>query len=254
MEGTIKTVEQQGKSGAVCLTIIAVLILLGLTIEYWYVAVPIVVLSLAGVISYHFKQEKKRQEIARHRPGPRDPWLNEIAVALAEFGFTEYARNTGNQVAGVAMEGDIRLDADRVFVIITLFASGELARQAEIGLRAKPEIRAAIADGKIIVSAEDLILYVANGRRRVVDEHRLSEVIELVGGIPVGTPRTLAVAPGPQVMWLPPVHNPPRAGAGSFSASADVLDQIKQLAELRDTRILSDAEFEAKKTELLRRF
>ena len=60
------------------------------------------------------------------------------------------------------------------------------------------------------------------------------------------------MAPGPQVMWLPPVPNPPRAG--SFSASADVLDQIKQLAELRDTRILSDAEFEAKKTELLRRF
>jgi hypothetical protein len=32
-----------------------------------------------------------------------------------------------------------------------------------------------------------------------------------------------------------------------------VLDQIKQLAELRDAGVLSEAEFEAKKAELLRR-
>jgi hypothetical protein len=32
-----------------------------------------------------------------------------------------------------------------------------------------------------------------------------------------------------------------------------VLDQIKRLAELRDAGVLSEAEFEAKKAELLRR-
>jgi hypothetical protein len=35
------------------------------------------------------------------------------------------------------------------------------------------------------------------------------------------------------------------------SASGDAIEQIKQLAELRDQGILTDAEFEAKKKQLL---
>ena len=258
---------QQRNSGVGCLTIFAVLIILGLTIEYWYVAVPLVVLSVAGGLTYRSKQQKKQQEIARHRPGPRDPWLNEIAVALAEFGFIEYSRNTGSQVAGVPIEGDIRLDADRFSVVITLFATAELARQAEIGLRAKPEVRAAIADGKTIASAEDLVLYVANGRGGFVDEHRLGEVVQLVGGIPIGPPRTPTVATGTPVTPspasapprpapprpAPPRPAPPRPAPEAPPARGDVLDQIKRLAELRDAGALSEAEFEAKKAELLRR-
>jgi hypothetical protein len=236
-----------------------VLVLIGLTIEYWYIALPLLVLTGAVGLAYHSKQQKEQkqqklreEEIARHRPGPRDPWLNEIAVALADFELTEFARNTGSQVAGVPIEGDIRLDADRFSVIITLFANGELARQAEIGLRAKPEVRAAIAEGKSIVSAEDLILYVANGRGGVVDESRLSEVVQIVSGIPVGPPRTSFVAPAPQAAPAPPPSA--HITAAAPSVSADVLDLIKRLAELRDSGVLSDAEFEAKKAELLRRF
>ena len=218
----------QQKSGFGCLGIIAVLVILGLTIEYWYVAVPLVVLSVAGAVAYRSNQQKKQQEIARHRPGPRDPWLNEIAVALAEFGFIEYARNTGGQVAGVPIEGDIRLDADRFSVIITLFATAELARQAEIGLRAKPEVRAAIANGKTIVSAEDLVLYVANGRGGLVDDHRLNEVVQLIGGIPVGPPRaptvgtTAPVPPPPASASSRPA--PPKPGPEAPAARGDVLE------------------------------
>jgi len=251
------TVAQQQKSGVGCLTIFVFLVLLGLTIEYWYVAVPLILLSVAGGLTYHSKQQKKQQEIARHRPGPRDPWLNEIAVALADFGFIEYARNTGSQIAGVPIEGDIRLDADRFSVIITLFATAELARQSDIGLRAKPEVRAAIADGKTIVSAEDLILYVANGRGGFVDENRLSEVVQLVSGIPVGPPRASTVGTGtpatPPPAFAPARPAPPRPAPEAVPARGDVLDQIKRLAELRDTGVLSEAEFEAKKAELLRR-
>jgi hypothetical protein len=250
-------VAQQQRSGVGCLTIFIVLVLLGLMIEYWYVAVPLVLLSVAGGLTYHSKQQKKQREIARHRSGPRDPWLNEIAVALAEFGFIEYARNTSSQLAGVPIEGDIRLDADRFSVIITLFATAELARQAEIGLRAKPEVRAAITDGKTSVSAQDLVLYVANGRGGVVDEYRLSEVVQIVGDIPVGPPRTPTVATGgpltPPPASAPPRRAPPRPAPESPPARGEVLDQIKQLAELRNAGVLSDAEFEAKKAELLRR-
>jgi hypothetical protein len=250
-------VAQQQKSGVGCLTIIAVLVLLGLTIEYWYVSVPLIVLSVVGGLTYRSNQQQKQQEIARHRPGPRDPWLNEIAVALADFGFIEYARNTGSQVAGVPIEGDIRLDADGFSVIITLLATAEMARQAEIGLRAKPEVRAAITDGKTIVSAEDLLLYVANGRGGFVDEHRLGEVVQLVGGIPVGPPRTPTVGTGapvtPPRASAPARPVPPRPPPEVPPARGDVLDQIKRLAELRDAGVLSEAEFGAKKAELLRR-
>ncbi len=247
---------KQQNSGVGCLTIFAVLVVLGLTIEYWYVAVPLVVLFVAGGLTYRSQQQKKQQEIARHRPGPRDPWLNEIAVALADFGFIEYARNTGGHVTGVPIEGDIQLDAHHFSVIITLFATAELARQAEIGLRAKPEVRAAIADGKTIVSAEDLVLYLANGRGGVVDPQRLSEIVQLVGALPVGPPRPPIVGTGAHTAPppSPPVDPAPsRPVPATPPARGDVLDQIKRLAELRDAGVLSDAEFEAKKAELLRR-
>jgi hypothetical protein len=41
------------------------------------------------------------------------------------------------------------------------------------------------------------------------------------------------------------------APAAAPPAAADPLDQIRKLAELRDSGVLSDAEFEAKKAELL---
>ena len=49
------------------------------------------------------------------------------------------------------------------------------------------------------------------------------------------------------------------AGEGSASpgidsnAAADPLEQLRKLAELRDAGLVTDAEFEAEKTELLRR-
>jgi hypothetical protein len=195
------------------------------------------------------KQVTQQQEIVRDRPGPRDPWLNEIAVELADLDFTEYARNTATQMAGVPIEGNIRLDADRFSVTITLLATAELARQAEVGLRAKPEVRAAIIDGKTIVSAVDVVLYVANGRGGVVDELTLNDVKEVVGDISIGPRRTPVVTTGPPATPAPTPkstpHPPPLKG--------DVLDQLERLAALRDEGILSDQEFEAKKPELLRR-
>ena len=43
-------------------------------------------------------RESHRREITRHRPGPRDPWLNEVTVALSDLEFTETERNTGSQL------------------------------------------------------------------------------------------------------------------------------------------------------------
>lgn len=195
------------------------------------------------------KEIAQQQEIVRDRPGPRDPWLNEIAVELADLDFTEYARNTAAQMDGVPIEGNIRLDADRFSVTITLFATAELARQAEVGLRAKPEVRATIIDGKTIVSAVDVVLYVANGRGGVVDELTLNDVVEVVGDISIGPRRTPVVTTGPLATPVPP----PRPAPQPPPLKGDVLDQLERLAGLRDDGILSDVEFGAKKPELLRR-
>jgi hypothetical protein len=80
------------------------MVLLGLTIQYWYVALPIVVIVALVAIGNARTQRKK----TTHRSGPRDPWLNEVSVALAELGLTEIARNTGSQLGGAPIDGDTR--------------------------------------------------------------------------------------------------------------------------------------------------
>lgn len=247
--------------------IVGALFLLGLIIAYWYVFLPLAIILVVAGLIYRSKQQRKQEYIARHRPGPRDPWLNEIAVALADFEFTEFARNTGAQVGGVPIEGDIRLDAPRFSVVVTLLETADLAHQAEIALRARPDVRNAIADGKTMVRAEGRVLYTANGRGGVVDEARLNEVTQIVDAIPIGpsrvppNPAGLQTLPPPAPLASRPPHaSPPKATVARQPAqpvpqlSTDVLDQIKRLAELRDSGAITSAEFETKKAELLRRF
>ena len=227
-------VEKKGGCLSGCGTALAVMLLLGLTIQYWYVALPIVAIIAPIAISSARTQRKK----AAHKAGPRDPWLNEVAVALVDLGLKEIARNTGAQLGGAPIDGDIGLEEERFVVYVTLFSDQRLARQAEFGLRAKPEVRDAIAKGATAVRTAERIVFVANGRGSVVDEFRLDEVAQLVSRIHVPPPlqRGLTVsaprAPGP---------NP------------DVLEQLRKLGELRKAGVLTDAEFEAKKAELLGR-
>jgi hypothetical protein len=130
------------------------------------------------------------------------------------------------------------LQAERFVVYITLFSDQRLARQAELGLRAKPEVRDAIAKGATAVRAADRIVFVANGRGSVVDEFRLDEVVRVVGRIAV-----------------PPSQQPALAASrpGAPPPDPDVLDQLRRLGELRKAGVLTDAEFEAKKADLLGR-
>jgi Short C-terminal domain len=229
-------VERKGGCMSGCGTALAAMLLLGLTIQYWYVALPIVAIVAVAAISSTKTQRKK----AAHEPGPRDPWLNEVAVALADLGLKEIARNTGAQLGGAPIDGDIGLQADRFLVYVTLFSDQRLARQAELGLRAKPDVRDAIAKGATAVRTADRVVFVASGRGAVVDEFRLDEVVRVVG--PLAVPPPLQVVPTASL-----------SGAASPAPSADVLEQLRRLGELRTAGVLTDAEFEAKKAELLGR-
>ena len=238
-------VEKKGGCLSGCGTALGVLLLIGLAVKYWYIALSILV--LVAVIGLVVNAQKREQ--ARHKPGPRDPWLNEVSVALADLGLTEKARNTGAQLGGAPLEGDIGLEAHRFSVYVNLFATNELARQAEIGLRAMPNIREALVQGKSAIRTVDRVVYVANGRGGAVDDFRLDEVVRVVSPIAVPPARPpVGLAPAPDA-----APNPTPGVAPLGAPSPDALEQLRNLGELYHTGVLTEAEFEAKKAELLRR-
>ncbi len=140
------------------------------------------------------------------------------------------------------------METNRLRVYVTPFSNQLRARQAELGLRANPKIRRALANGATAIKTVDRVVFVANGRGSVVDEFRLEEVIRVVGRIAVPAALTgvaLSVGSGGVVA--------PEAGGVITLPDADALEQLRKLGELRDAGVLTDAEFEAKKTELLGR-
>ena len=246
----IRVVVEKKPSG--CWGVFGVMLLIGLAIEHWYVSLGILVLLVViGAVaqSKQRQQRKLAQANARRRSGPRDPWLNEVAVALAELQLTEVARNTGAQVGGVPIDGDIGLDTDSMSMFVTLFASDELARRAELALRAKPEVRTAESNGHTAIKAQGRVLYTANGRGGVVDEFQFDEVIGVVDKISLPPPllRSTVTAARPV-----PQGGGPRVAPPSVT-EPDALEQLGKLGELRAAGVLSETEFEAKKAELLRR-
>ena len=231
----LRVVVEHRKSRSGCGAALLVMILIALAIKYWYVSIGILV-ALAALAAIASQRQKEQARVAaRLRPGPRDPWLNEVAVALADLGLVEIARNTGQKLGGVPLEGDIGLQAERFTVYVSLFADGGLAHQAELALRANPDTRDSMAQGRWAVKTSGRVLYTANGRGAAVDEFRLDEVMRTVGKIA-----------------LPPPLPQPAAPAGP-NPGTDALEQLRKLGQLRDSGTLTPAEFEAKKTELLRR-
>jgi hypothetical protein len=232
----IRVVVEKHRSG--CGTVLAVLFLVGLAVEYWYVTVALVAIAVVIAVA----RSSRQRELNRRRPGPRDPWLNEVAVALADHGLVEVARNTGGQLGGAPLEGDIGLEADRLAVWVHLFATPGLAREADVGLRAQSKVREAVAEGRTVIRASGRILILATGRGGIVDDFRLDEVLQIVGKLTLPAPLTPA---------KPPAHGRPASRPAADATGA--LEQVQSLAALRDAGIITEPEFEAKKAELLAR-
>ena len=244
----VRVVVEHKKSSSGCGAALLVMIAIALAIRYWYVSVAIVMMLVVVAVVANQQQKQKVREQARHRPGPRDPWLNELAVALADVGLTETARNTGHQLGGVPLEGDIALQGQRFTVYVNLFRDGELARQAELGLRANPSTREAVTAGRSEIKRTGRVLYVANGQGHAVDEFRLDEVIRTVDDVALPLPLPAPVAPirTAKKSSAPTLASAPEPGP-------DALEQLRKLGELRDANVLTQSEFEAKKAELLQR-
>jgi hypothetical protein len=193
--------------------------------------------------------------LARNPPprsgrSPHDVWLNEIAVELADYGLTETGRNLDKEIGGAPLEAQLKLEGDNFVVFVMLFPNDELARQGEIGLRANPKIREAIAGGFTAIMTIDRALYLANGRGQLIDETRLGDVIELVTRQGIPPPAKTPTQPTAAASTPEPDATPEPKPTGS---TEQILEQIRKLGELHGAGILTDAEFEAKKTELLKR-
>jgi hypothetical protein len=138
---------------------------------------------------------------------------------------------------GAPIDGDIGLQAERFLVYVTLFSDQRFARQAELGLRAQPEVRDAIAQGTTAIRTAGRIVFVANGRGSVVDDFRLDDVVRVVSRMAVPPPLQPGLASRP----------------GASPPDADVLEQLRKLGDLHEAGVLTDTEFAAKKAELLGR-
>jgi len=248
-EQTVRViVERRRRRSGVGKALLAILVV-AFAVHYWYVSLALLgTAALSGLLVR--SRGSKRRGIAAS--GPQDPWLNEVAVALAELDLSEVARNTGAQLGGAPVEGDIGLSDQRMTIYANLFASDALARQAEMGLRAQPQVRQSSANGRTAIVADGRILYVASAKSGVVDEFRLEEVRRAVDQIAL--PPALANQSAARARPLGAAAAPALAEAHQQPAVApDALEQLHRLGELRERGLLTEEEFAAKKAELLRR-
>jgi hypothetical protein len=253
-ERTIRVVVERRRRRSRIGEALLVLIALGLAVEYWYISLA--VLAGVGVIALVSKSRRGKQKAAV-RSGRQDPWLNEVAVALADFDLTEIARNTGAQLGGAPVEADIGLSDKRITIYATLFGSDALARQAEVGLRAQPKVRESTLKGRTAIASEGRVLYVASTKSGVVDEFRLQEVMRAVGEIALPPSLPPPAAQGiaqPIANASAPEKDRQQTTSAQFGAlGADALEQLRKLGELKERGVLTEEEFASKKAELLRR-
>ena len=57
--------------------------------------------------------------------------------------------------------------------------------------------------------------------------------------------------PPPQYQQPPPQYQQPPPAPAAASGTGDMIEQLKQLAELKDAGVLTDAEFAAQKSKIL---
>ncbi len=226
-------------NGGGCGVVIFILIALGLAIEYWHVTVAM--LAAATVVS--LVRTARRRRAARHRPGPADPWCDEVAVSLADLGFDERARNQYPSLRGVPVLGNVELRSRFLALDVVLLADAQTGHRAEMALRADGRVRNALREGVRELVVRGSVLHMASGRRGVVDEALLDEAVRTVDQLPV--------------RLVPGVARPGSSGVLTVTKSApagtDAVAQLRSLAALHAQGALSDDEFAVQKAELLKR-
>jgi Short C-terminal domain len=231
-----------------------------IAVHFWFLSLPLV--CVGGGLAVRRRQRNK--ELARHQPGPRDPWLNEVVVAVADLDFSERERNYTDVYFGIPIEGYVELHKQRLTVDVVLFANQILARNAEMAMRAESTIRSELGREMAALHNGGRVLIVARTKMGSVDEYDFAEIVRLVGEIPLPPPLLLAhpvtyrtpstvmgAGAGPRTTTARPPR--PALPSAPVARDQDAIDQLERLGRLRATGVLTEAEFQAKKAELLQR-
>jgi hypothetical protein len=231
-----------------------------IAVHFWFLSLPLV--CVGGGLAIRRHQRKK--QLARHQPGPCDPWLNEVVVALSDLDFTECERNLTDVYFGVPTEGYVELRKQRVTVDVVLFANQIKTRNSEMAMRTQPTIRSELSREMAALHNSGRVLIVARTKMGAIDEYDFNEIIRLVGEIPLPPPvvvgravayrsATSAMAPGTGPRTVTATLPRPVAQPAPMPRDQDALDQLERLGRLRESGVLTEAEFQAKKAELLQR-
>jgi hypothetical protein len=177
-------------------------------------------------------------------------WSREAASTLAALGFREQARNTGKQLGGVPMRGDVELGNGEARCWLNVFEDRDRAAEAEQTLRAKKDIARAIKSGASDFRCVGPVLVAGNAPRGRLSAELFSSVIEEVETL--DAPRQPAAADEQaEPVPLSPADDLEPVVESRTPGQHDPLEQLRKLGELRDAGILTNEEFEQKKANLL---
>lgn len=232
--------KSSGSSGGGCASVFALLLIIGLAIKFWYIACMLLFFVAVSIYRARYRERKAK----RHRAGPADPWLNEVSVALADLGLAEFSRNHTGAIGGVPVLGNIVVRNRYLAVDIAMLGSAQATHRAKIALRTNSITRDDLTRGRRAFIARDGVAFFASGRRGVVDEALLDEVVRVVDRLPVDI--LAAPSPTPAAALRP-------SSPGANPVSEDAIKRLRQLSELHRDGTLTDDEFAEKKAALLKR-
>jgi Short C-terminal domain len=238
---TVQVIQKNGGCFSGCGTVFAVLLLIGLTVAYWYVALPLAILLIGGGLWY---RSQKKKELPAPKMGAQDPWLNRIAIRLSDQGYAEQTRNTGQQLSGSPLSGDLVMDGHGMRLFVNVMSDEDAAIQTANKLRVKPDFQKGAARKTVEILTKGQLVFIARSQRGVLDSTSVHGAVQSVAEILPAKrdPKTLEAKTGslakPGAMPKP---------------QQDVFADIQKLAALRDSGAITEKEFEAKKAELLNR-
>jgi hypothetical protein len=232
-----------------------------IAVHFWFLTLPVLCIGGGALI----RRRRRHQELARLQPGVRDPWLNEVVVAVAELDFEEKGRNLSHTYRQVPVEGYVELRKQRLIVDVVLFSDQILARHCEVALRADGAVRSELSREMTAMHNLGRVLIIGRTNMGAVDEYDFAEIARLVRAIPLPppmaaprpvtytSPQRTSASPAPARAVTATLPRPAPTLAAPPVQAHDAIDQLDRLGRLRESGVLTEDEFQAKKTELLQR-
>jgi hypothetical protein len=173
-----------------------------------------------------------------------DPWLSAVGMALMALGYVGAKKSTGADFGGVQSDADVIASTYAGSVVhVALFSTTEVRERAGELLANDPRYQKGSRSGAMEARVRGRVVLIADGQGKPLPPGAAERALAAVSRLAIKPPGS-----------TPNVTSSPRDTADAPSSEAEShIEQIRKLGELKDAGILSEAEFEAKKTDLLGR-